>query len=59
MCIPPIDKPPELYFQKLQSLAKINNVPELSMGMSSDYIKAVEFGSSFIRIGSLIFGNRK
>ena len=59
MCIPPIDKPPELYFQKLQSLAKINNVPELSMGMSSDYIKAIEFGSSFIRIGSLIFGNRK
>lgn len=59
MCIPPIDKPPELYFQKLQSLAKINNVHELSMGMSSDYIKAVEFGSSFIRIGSLIFGNRK
>lgn len=59
MCIPPIDKPPELYFQKLQSLAQINNVPELSMGMSSDYIKAVEFGSSFIRIGSLIFGNRK
>lgn len=59
MCIPPVDKPPELYFAKLQSLAKINNLSELSMGMSSDYLKAVEFGSSFIRIGSLIFGDRK
>ena len=59
MCIPPVDKPPELYFAKLQSLAKVNNLSELSMGMSSDYLKAVEFGSSFIRIGSLIFGDRK
>lgn len=59
MCIPPVDKPPELYFAKLQSLAKVNNLSELSMGMSSDYLKAIEFGSSFIRIGSLIFGDRK
>lgn len=59
MCIPPVDKPPEIYFEKLQFLAKANNLPELSMGMSSDYLKAVEFGSSFIRIGSLIFGDRE
>ena len=59
MCIPPVDKPPDLYFAKLQSLAKVNNLSELSMGMSSDYLKAIEFGSSFIRIGSLIFGDRK
>lgn len=59
MCIPPVDKPPELYFAKLQSLAKVNHLSELSMGMSSDYLKAIEFGSSFIRIGSLIFGDRK
>lgn len=59
MCIPPVDKPPEIYFEKLQFLAKVNNLPELSMGMSSDYLKAVEFGSSFIRIGSLIFGYRE
>lgn len=59
MCIPPVDKPPEIYFEKLQFLTKANNLPELSMGMSSDYLKAVEFGSSFIRIGSLIFGDRE
>lgn len=59
MCIPPVDKPPEIYFEKLQFLAKANNLSELSMGMSSDYLKAVEFGSSFIRIGSLIFGDRE
>jgi pyridoxal phosphate enzyme (YggS family) len=59
MCIPPIEKPPEIYFKKLQFLAKANNLKELSMGMSSDYLKAIQFGSSFIRIGSLIFGDRK
>ncbi len=59
MCIPPIDKPSEIYFKKLQFLAKTNNLPELSMGMTSDYLKAIKFGSSFIRIGSLIFGDRK
>lgn len=59
MCIPPVEKPPEIYFKKLQFLAKTNNLTELSMGMSSDYLKAIDFGSSFIRIGSLIFGDRK
>jgi len=59
MCIPPVDKPPEIYFKKLQFLAKTNNLAELSMGMSGDYLKAIDFGSSFIRIGSLIFGDRK
>jgi len=59
MCIPPVDKPPEIYFKKLQFLAKTNNLSELSMGMSGDYLKAIDFGSSFIRIGSLIFGDRK
>ena len=59
MCIPPVDKPPEIYFKKLQFLSKTNNLSELSMGMSGDYLKAIDFGSSFIRIGSLIFGDRK
>lgn len=59
MCIPPVEKSSEIYFKRLQSLAKDNDLSELSMGMSSDYLKAVEFGSSFIRIGSLIFGERK
>jgi pyridoxal phosphate enzyme (YggS family) len=59
MCIPPIDKPSEIYFKKLQFLAKTNNLLELSMGMSSDYLKAIKFGSNYIRIGSLIFGDRK
>lgn len=59
MCIPPVEKSSEIYFKRLQSLAKDNDLSELSMGMSSDYLKAVEFGSSFVRIGSLIFGERK
>jgi pyridoxal phosphate enzyme (YggS family) len=59
MCIPPVDKPPEIYFKRLQFLAKLNNLSEQSMGMSGDYLKAIDFGSSFIRIGSLIFGDRK
>jgi len=59
MCIPPVDKPPEIYFKRLQFLAKLNNLSELSMGMSGDYLKAIDFESTFIRIGSLIFGDRK
>ena len=59
MCIPPVEKSSEIYFKRLQSLAKDNDLSELSMGMSSDYLKAVEFGTSFVRIGSLIFGERK
>jgi pyridoxal phosphate enzyme (YggS family) len=58
MCIPPIKDNPKLYFKKLAELAKVNNLAELSMGMSNDYIDAIECGSTFVRIGSAIFGQR-
>ena len=58
MCIPPISNNVELYFDKMQKLKKLIGVKELSMGMSADYLEAVKFGSSFVRIGSKIFGSR-
>ena len=58
MCIPPVDKPPEIYFKKLQFLAKTKNLAELSMGMSGDYALAIQEGSTMVRIGSLLFGAR-
>ena len=58
MCIPPANESPIFYFKKLKELALKNNVQELSMGMSNDYIHAIECGSTFVRIGSSIFGPR-
>lgn len=58
MCIPPNDDNTKFYFDKMFELKKLFNLPELSMGMSSDYIQAVEYGSTFLRIGSKIFGAR-
>jgi pyridoxal phosphate enzyme (YggS family) len=58
MCIPPVNESPIFYFKKLKELALKNNVEELSMGMSNDYIHAIECGSTFVRIGSSIFGPR-
>jgi pyridoxal phosphate enzyme (YggS family) len=55
MCLPPLNENPTIYFDKLKNLAEENQLYELSMGMSSDYIKAIEAGSSFIRVGSKIF----
>ena len=55
MCIPPINLDPEPFFKKMQNLNIKNNLPELSMGMSSDYKKALVNGSTFTRIGSSIF----
>ena len=55
MCIPPIEGNPNKYFSKLAELAKINDLNELSMGMSNDYECAVQNGATFIRIGSKIF----
>jgi len=58
MCLPPNNTKTDLYFDKMQKL--INKLPlqELSMGMSSDYINAIKYGSTFVRIGSKIFGER-
>ena len=58
MCLPPKNESAINYFKKMQSLSKIINVKELSMGMSGDYIPASESGSTFLRIGSKIFGER-
>jgi pyridoxal phosphate enzyme (YggS family) len=58
MCIPPANQDPAPYFKSLKELAFNNGLPELSMGMSGDYLKAIECGSSFVRIGSAIFGKR-
>ena len=55
MCIPPKDLDPESFFNKMKSLSIENNLKELSMGMSSDYKQAIKCGSTFVRIGSLIF----
>jgi len=55
MCLPPINEDSEKYFKELRQLAIDNNLKELSMGMSNDYISAIKNGSTFIRIGSAIF----
>jgi pyridoxal phosphate enzyme (YggS family) len=55
MCIPPIKSNSTKYFIRLAELARINNLKELSMGMSNDYESAVNNGSTFVRIGSKIF----
>ena len=58
MCIPPFDEDPEIYFQEMLKLKESNNFNDLSMGMSSDYLEAVKYNSTFLRIGSSIFGKR-
>ncbi len=58
MCIPPLDGDTKIYFKKMLELKKKYSFSELSMGMSSDYLNALEFEASFIRIGSSIFGKR-
>ena len=57
MCIPPQDNV-ETYFKEMQKLNNNLNLKELSMGMSSDFLKALDNGSTFVRIGSKIFGER-
>ena len=58
MCIPPADEEPDKYFKKIKILNKKFNLSEISMGMSSDYLKAVKNSSTYLRIGSSIFGQR-
>ena len=58
MCIPPVNKEPDKYFKEIKDLNNKFNLPEISMGMSSDYLKAVENSSTYLRIGSSIFGLR-
>ena len=58
MCIPPIKEAPEIHFKFLKKLADENGLLELSMGMSSDYITAINYGATFVRVGTAIFGSR-
>ena len=58
MCIPPINDDPMIYFSNLKNIAKRNNLKQLSMGMSADYKNAISAGASYIRVGTLIFGER-
>jgi len=58
MAIPPDDNQSDDYFKKLMELNKLLGLSELSMGMSSDFNVALKYGSTFVRIGSSIFGSR-
>ena len=58
MVIPPNDNNPEKYFKSLNELNRSLALQELSMGMSADYMEAVNHGSTFVRVGSSIFGER-
>ena len=58
MCIPPFDIDPSEYFKEINILNQKYGFSELSMGMSSDYVKATQNGSTYVRIGSSIFGKR-
>ena len=58
MCIPPNNKDSSKYFEEIKKINEKLDLQELSMGMSSDYLNAIEKGSTFVRIGSNIFGQR-
>lgn len=58
MCIPPENEPAALYFALLQKMAHTHNLPNLSMGMSADFEKAIPLGATHIRVGTGIFGQR-
>ena len=58
MCLPPNDKNTNNYFSNMQKLNQKLGLKELSLGMSNDYLNAINYGSTFVRIGSKIFGNR-
>jgi len=58
MCIPPADEPPSGHFGLLAKIARRNALAELSMGMSADYEQAIMLGSTYVRVGSAIFGHR-
>ena len=58
MAIPPNDKEPEKHFKKIYELNRKFNFNHLSIGMSGDYLQAIRYGATFVRIGSAIFGSR-
>jgi pyridoxal phosphate enzyme (YggS family) len=58
MCLPPFDQDPKPFFKRMQNLSESLNLKEISMGMSNDYLEALKYKSTYIRIGSKIFGSR-
>ena len=58
MCLPPIDNDPSIYFSEMNKITNFLNLRDISMGMSDDYLKAIEHSSTYLRIGSKIFGAR-
>ena len=58
MCIPPENLDPKPFFKDLLELNKKMNLSEISMGMTNDYLDALEYKSTFLRIGTGIFGQR-
>ncbi|MBT3702031.1 MAG: YggS family pyridoxal phosphate-dependent enzyme [Alphaproteobacteria bacterium] len=58
MCIPPADEEPAPYFALLAKIAARNDLAEISMGMSSDFEVAIQFGATMVRVGTAIFGTR-
>jgi len=58
MCLPPNENRSSIYFSQMQKLTENLKLNEISMGMSNDYIEAIKYGSSYLRIGSKIFGSR-
>ena len=58
MCLPPNDSNVSLHFSKMKVLINKTDLKELSMGMSNDYLDAIKFESTYLRIGSKIFGSR-
>ena len=58
MCIPPVEEEASMHFALLAKLAKRNDLEKLSMGMSGDFVKAITFGATHVRVGSAIFGAR-
>tara|TARA_B100000963_G_scaffold355303_1_gene373277 strand:+ start:32 stop:697 length:666 start_codon:yes stop_codon:yes gene_type:complete len=58
MCIPPDNQDPKLFFKDLLNLNNKIKLSEISMGMTNDYLDALEYGSTYLRIGTGIFGKR-
>ena len=58
MCIPPINIDTKFFFSQMLELKNQHGLNNLSMGMSNDYMNAVNYDTSFVRIGSKIFGSR-
>ena len=58
MCMPPVDLEVKNYFMLLKKNAEALNLKDLSMGMSNDFEEAVISGSTYLRLGSIIFGER-